>query len=374
MATDDDRNPRARRATGRAEAPRRAPAGSAGGRPTRPSQPARQSRQARPVPRESPLVAAARRMAEEEAQERARRQGAPPAAASPSAPPGTGLPPSTAFPHEGPAPAAGDGDRWAMVEPAPAAPPGEPTAPPPPPWESTAQLAEAEEAAAPPRPAWEPTTPPSAWEPSAQPPPAPAWEPAAPPPPGPPPGREATAPAAEASEAEERAYPPPPAPRTRADIPPAPGQPSYSLWWRRVAAALIDGAILGVPAAIIYAVAGANALDTDPLTGDTTFEITGAYTAASLIVLVCSLAYYAFLEGGPAGATVGKMALGIQLRDAASLGPVGYGRALGRRLVASLLWALFVIPGILDVLSPLWDPRRQTWHDKALDTVVVDRA
>ena len=39
-----------------------------------------------------------------------------------------------------------------------------------------------------------------------------------------------------------------------------------------------------------------------------------------------------------------------------------------------VLWWLLLIPGLLDVLSPLWDGRRQTWHDKAVNSVVVDKA
>ena len=56
------------------------------------------------------------------------------------------------------------------------------------------------------------------------------------------------------------------------------------------------------------------------------------------------------------------------------MGPIGYGKALGRRLLASLFWWLLLIPGLLDVLWPLWDGRRQTWHDKVVGSVVVDSA
>jgi uncharacterized RDD family membrane protein YckC len=54
-----------------------------------------------------------------------------------------------------------------------------------------------------------------------------------------------------------------------------------------------------------------------------------------------------------------------------TMGPLGYGKAAVRWAVASVLWLLFYIPGIIDVLMPLWDAKKQTIHDKAAGTVVV---
>ena len=39
--------------------------------------------------------------------------------------------------------------------------------------------------------------------------------------------------------------------------------------------------------------------------------------------------------------------------------------------LASVLWVLLYIPGIIDVLFPLWDQKRQTIHDKAASSIVV---
>lgn len=150
--------------------------------------------------------------------------------------------------------------------------------------------------------------------------------------------------------------------------------PIYSPWWKRVCAALIDGVLISVPTGIIFAVLGGSLVHTDPTTGVATFHFTASYGAAWVLTLVLSLAYYVILEGGPRAASVGKMALNITLRDETSLTSIGYGRALGRRLVAVVLpWLLF-LPGLLDVLWPLWDPRHQTLHDKVVSSVVVDKA
>ena len=192
---------------------------------------------------------------------------------------------------------------------------------------------------------------------------------AAPEPPAPP-APPAAPPAAPAYAHQPSAYPAPP----QAGTAPVSGEPVYSPWWKRVLAALLDALVLSVPFGILAALLGANTpFQTDEFTGEVSFELTGAYVATWLIGLVLSLVYYIVLEGGAGGATLGKMALGIQLRDAETFGPIGYGRAFARRLVASLLWWALFIPGLLDVLSPLWDRRRQTWHDKAVNGVVVDK-
>ncbi|HVL27247.1 MAG TPA: RDD family protein, partial [Acidimicrobiales bacterium] len=170
-------------------------------------------------------------------------------------------------------------------------------------------------------------------------------------------------------------YPPPAAPAAAPPgYGPGPGggEPAYSPWWKRVVAVLVDWLVVGIPAGIAFAAAG-TPFGTDPFTGEPTFEPSGAYLVAWLVSVVASLTYYVVMEGGPGGATLGKMAVGIQVRDASSFGSIGYGRALGRRLVAGLLWALFILPGLVNVLMPLWDRRRQTLHDKAVATVVVER-
>ncbi|MGI9032243.1 MAG: RDD family protein [Acidimicrobiales bacterium] len=164
-----------------------------------------------------------------------------------------------------------------------------------------------------------------------------------------------------------------------ANMPPAPehqygppGGPSYAGWWKRVAGALIDSLVVGVPLGIANAVIGGNLVRTDRATNTTTIHIGTRGVLSTLVFMALSFTYFVILEGGPRGQSVGKMALGIQLRDAATGGAVGYGRALGRRLLGTALWWLLVVPGMVDDLWPLWDDRRQTLHDKAVNAVVVD--
>ncbi len=65
------------------------------------------------------------------------------------------------------------------------------------------------------------------------------------------------------------------------------------------------------------------------------------------------------------------MAVRAKAVDAAGGGPIGHARALGRVLFEYLLFVLLFAPWVLDMLFPLWDPRRQTLHDKITNTVVI---
>ena len=79
---------------------------------------------------------------------------------------------------------------------------------------------------------------------------------------------------------------------------------------------------------------------------------------------------YATALIGGRGQTVGMRAVRVKAVVAGEGAPVSYARALGRA-VCEIAFAPLVIPWVLDMLFPLWDPRRQTIHDKVARTVVV---
>jgi uncharacterized RDD family membrane protein YckC len=86
-----------------------------------------------------------------------------------------------------------------------------------------------------------------------------------------------------------------------------------------------------------------------------------------VVAVVVPAVYFTMLEGGPKGQTLGKMALGIRVIDLARGGPIGYGRGFIRYIgrIASFIVIL------LGYLWMLWDPEKQTWHDKFAGCVVV---
>jgi|SRR5579864_1957798 len=117
-------------------------------------------------------------------------------------------------------------------------------------------------------------------------------------------------------------------------------------FWRRFAAALIDGIIVGIVSGILEAV---------------------LHSTGYFLGVVIGVAYYGWLEGSASGQTVGKRGMGIRVYDLRGRGPIGFGRGVGRYF-ARILSAL---PLFLGYFWMLWDSESQTWHDKLVGTVVV---
>jgi uncharacterized RDD family membrane protein YckC len=90
------------------------------------------------------------------------------------------------------------------------------------------------------------------------------------------------------------------------------------------------------------------------------------YYLIVLIGIVAGALYFGLLEGRT-GQTLGKRALGITVLDVRTATPIGVGRAIGRHF-AKILSA---IPCFLGYLWMLWDPNKQTWHDKIVGSYVV---
>lgn len=136
----------------------------------------------------------------------------------------------------------------------------------------------------------------------------------------------------------------------------APGTGDIALaeWWRRFAALVVDFAVIWLPMTGVM-----RALDMDK-------------PARLGISIVVGVIYFALLNGGARGQTLGKMVWGIRVRDAATGGPLGPAKAALRYLVPSLLSIVtFGLIWFPDGLWLFWDPRRQTLHDKLAGSVVV---
>jgi uncharacterized RDD family membrane protein YckC len=145
-------------------------------------------------------------------------------------------------------------------------------------------------------------------------------------------------------------------------------------WGRRLAAYLLDGlfsalvglaggaAAGGLVGLVVYLLAGEDAGEAAVVAG---------IVLGYVVFLVVVATYYTYLHGNERGQTWAKRLLGIRVRDEATGGRIGYGRAFARWLMPLLFWNFFFIPGLLDGLWPLWDARRQTWHDKIVRSVVV---
>ena len=144
-------------------------------------------------------------------------------------------------------------------------------------------------------------------------------------------------------------------------------------WWQRLVAIIIDFLILFIPLGIIFSAVLGTA-------GVATGHLGVKVLIAALVDAVVEIVYFAILNGSDKGQTVGKMAMGIAVRDASTGGAINPQRAAMRILalapgiVLSWIPVLSFLAGLYTLvcgLSPLWDSRRQGFHDKAIGTVVI---
>ena len=150
-----------------------------------------------------------------------------------------------------------------------------------------------------------------------------------------------------------------PVPGARRDRTRHPSGELYAGWWQRAGAEILDGVFVTLPLGIFVAL-----LDVPPRLG-------------SLIVFVAVFAYNWVLDSEPNGRTWGKRILGIRVVSdetgaliTRSQGAARAGVVAALSLASNFILGLGIL-SILNVLWPLWDQKRQTWHDKAAGSIVV---
>ncbi len=95
--------------------------------------------------------------------------------------------------------------------------------------------------------------------------------------------------------------------------------------------------------------------------------IAGGIALIILGVLVVAFIYLRAL--GKTGQTWGRKIVGIKVVGETTGDPIGFGRALGRQLFASFISGQILYLGYLWML---WDDKKQTWHDKVVNSIVVE--
>ena len=129
--------------------------------------------------------------------------------------------------------------------------------------------------------------------------------------------------------------------------PVADGDVAYAGFWARLAASFIDGLVIFIPLVLISII---------PIVG-------------FLGGIVVSWLYFALMESGERGASLGKRALNLQVVSADDLDRIGFGRATGR-FFGRYLSILILYIGYL--MQP-FTARKQALHDMISGTVVVAR-
>lgn len=143
-------------------------------------------------------------------------------------------------------------------------------------------------------------------------------------------------------------------------------------FWRRVAAWFIDFFILSAIEWILLLGLGARiVVPWIGFSGAEGFGTPGRFFEGALqpFGIVVVWLYYAFCESSRAQATVGKLALGLQVTDEHG-GRIGFARATGRYFgmyVSALVFGVgFMLAG--------WTPRKQALHDLMAACCVVRRS
>jgi len=126
---------------------------------------------------------------------------------------------------------------------------------------------------------------------------------------------------------------------------------TYAGFWRRVAASLIDSVIFGV---LISLLLGPSYFFSNA------FTIEGIISN-SIVLIITVLLWWRFLG------TPGKLLLGCQIVDADSSEPMTKKQAI----IRYLSYFLSIISLMIGFLWVAWDKRKQGFHDKIANTVVL---
>ncbi len=171
--------------------------------------------------------------------------------------------------------------------------------------------------------------------------------------------------------------PPPPSGIPKAppvsDLPPAMTPGYLAPYGTRLAGYLLDAVLLAfvaVPIALLTHVStrtGTSSALTTTGTGTRHFSF-GSGSNVPFVLL--DFVYATILIAAWAGHTVGMRLVRVQCVTAADGTKVTWGRSAGRAAVFAVL-SILILPGLIDLLWPLWDSKNQTLHDKAAGTVVI---
>jgi uncharacterized RDD family membrane protein YckC len=147
---------------------------------------------------------------------------------------------------------------------------------------------------------------------------------------------------------------------------------AYAPWPRRAASAVID---LFVLAAISLPFVATTLGDLVSKTGDLSKATNAQIRTLTIFGILAQIAYFTAMHAWR-GSTLGKMATRTVLRREDG-SPVTAATAFTRAvtLVGINFFSgfLLAVPAFVNMLRPLWSPRRQTWHDQIARTVVVLR-
>lgn len=152
------------------------------------------------------------------------------------------------------------------------------------------------------------------------------------------------------------------------------GEVVYAGFWKRVAASVIDGFVIGMAGAVVQMILmmvffgiGAG-LSGDP---SSMFESGGAIALLALVYLIplaMQAVYFGMFHSSAKQATLGKMAIGIKVTD-----DDGHRISLARGIGRFFAYVVATLPLGIGVLMVAFTDRKRGLHDMMASTLVVDR-
>lgn len=167
---------------------------------------------------------------------------------------------------------------------------------------------------------------------------------------------------------------PQPAPAAWQPVPSAVAQqtPRYAGFWRRFAAALIDGVVFG---ALWFVVTGLYEFASTLVLERTVFSPDGAGLLRAmwllsagrwLVMAALVIGYFAIPEGSKRGASLGKLLLRLRVAS-----KDGQRAGVARATVRTLLKPVSALPLMMGFLIAAWSGRKQALHDMMSGSVVL---
>jgi uncharacterized RDD family membrane protein YckC len=139
-------------------------------------------------------------------------------------------------------------------------------------------------------------------------------------------------------------------------------------WWIRFFAYLIDGLVIGIPAAIVGFILS---LPFGGMTSSGGTMNAGATSIFYLIVVVGTAAYFVYFWSQRDGQTIMNKAFNIKVVRADG-SPMTVSTGIVRYIGYILNSIIFGLP--IGWLWAAWDPNKQGWHDKIAGTYVIRTA
>jgi uncharacterized RDD family membrane protein YckC/type II secretory pathway pseudopilin PulG len=139
----------------------------------------------------------------------------------------------------------------------------------------------------------------------------------------------------------------------------------YATFWPRVAARIIDNAILMFCGGVLAAAVAAVAVAAPPSSGDRLATFVVLWAVTYFVLAAAYFVTYAAISGR----TPGKRWMGLRVVSGTGAS-LTWGQSVIRFLV-DLVFGVLMVVGFLDPLWVSWDRRRQAIHDKAAGTMVV---